>query len=200
MTKARQFENALVSFVMDYPAILDEEGVRDLQPSDFENGNGEVWREIQKAHQDGGVSIPRIVAALPGQGYDMPYFAALKRDNIGVTWSGAVDMARNLKLHSRRVQLRQIATEIAQAAARNDKDALTIASDAIDKLAALTRESSGDPELVGSALAEVREYIEIWTYCPTCWDRTEQVFQRDNGRYEEYRCEQCGIVHQVAVR
>ncbi len=40
----------------------------------------------------------------------------------------------------------------------------------------------------------------IWAYCPTCWDRTEQEYERDHGIYEEYRCRGCGQVHQVAVR
>ena len=40
----------------------------------------------------------------------------------------------------------------------------------------------------------------IWAYCPICWDRTEQVFEREEEKFEVYRCKTCGIIHKIAVR
>lgn len=40
----------------------------------------------------------------------------------------------------------------------------------------------------------------IWAYCPTCWIRTEQTFERDEGKFEVYRCMSCGTLHRIAVR
>lgn len=40
----------------------------------------------------------------------------------------------------------------------------------------------------------------IWAYCTICWSRTYQVFVRDEGVYEVYRCDTCGQEHRIAVR
>jgi hypothetical protein len=42
--------------------------------------------------------------------------------------------------------------------------------------------------------------LQIWAYCCTCWDRTHQVYVRDEGIYEVYLCENCKHEHKVAVR
>ena len=40
----------------------------------------------------------------------------------------------------------------------------------------------------------------IWSYCTHCWDRTMQLFVRDEGKFEVYKCETCGNYHKIAVR
>lgn len=56
------------------------------------------------------------------------------------------------------------------------------------------------PAALFHANATEAESSVIWTYCPTCWDRTEQVFEGDEGKFEVYRCKTCGIIHKIAVR
>jgi replicative DNA helicase len=159
MTKSHQFEDALVSFALDYPAFLDDDAALALAPGDFANGNGEVWAALRTAHADGGVNVAKIAAGL-GQGFDLQYFSAIKSRYVGTSWAAAQDMARSLKQHSARMQLRTIATVMVNDAAKPDRDALTVASEAMERLIALSRDSAGEPEAVGDALAGVREYIE----------------------------------------
>jgi len=42
--------------------------------------------------------------------------------------------------------------------------------------------------------------MSIWSYCQVCMDRTLQLFLRDEGKFEVYKCETCGVCHQYAVR
>lgn len=42
--------------------------------------------------------------------------------------------------------------------------------------------------------------IKIFSYCCFCWYATDQVFIRDEGIYEVYKCEQCQHEHRIAVR
>jgi hypothetical protein len=42
--------------------------------------------------------------------------------------------------------------------------------------------------------------LTIWAYCPCCWTQTYQDFVRDCGKCEQYRCQTCGNVREVAVR
>jgi hypothetical protein len=42
--------------------------------------------------------------------------------------------------------------------------------------------------------------LQIWAYCVNCWDRTQQVWMRDEGIFEVYLCENCKCEHKVAVR
>jgi len=159
MTKLHQFEDALVSFALDYPAFLDDDAALALAPADFANGNGEVWAALRSAHADGGVNVGRIAAGL-GKGFDLTYFSDIKSRYAGTSWASAQDMARSLKQHSARVQLRGIATSMVNDAVNPERDALTIASEAIERLLSLTRDHSGEPESVGDALAGVRDYID----------------------------------------
>ena len=45
-----------------------------------------------------------------------------------------------------------------------------------------------------------RRRDRIWTWCPVCGVTTWQDFQKDSGIYEDYLCEDCGMIHQIAVR
>ena len=40
----------------------------------------------------------------------------------------------------------------------------------------------------------------IWAWCPICWVTTYQVFEREDARFEHYRCDTCGQIHSIAVR
>ena len=42
--------------------------------------------------------------------------------------------------------------------------------------------------------------IIIWAWCPICWVTTYQVFEREDARFEHYRCDTCGQIHSIAVR
>jgi replicative DNA helicase len=159
MTKAQQFEDALVSFAMKFPAFLEDDVALQLTPSDFANGNGEVWSALKLAHADGGVNVGRIAAQL-GKGYDLQYFAALDREYIGTTWAGAQDMARALKAHALRHGLGVIGASLINAAQDAETDVLTAASEAMEKLAAMSMDGAGGTQVVGASLPALDEYIE----------------------------------------
>lgn len=46
----------------------------------------------------------------------------------------------------------------------------------------------------------VIQIIIIWAWCPFCSFQTNQVFSRDEGKFEVYVCDNCGHEHKVAVR
>ena len=41
---------------------------------------------------------------------------------------------------------------------------------------------------------------KIWTWCPCCLHRTDQVFIKDEEQFELYQCECCNQIHKIAVR
>jgi len=47
---------------------------------------------------------------------------------------------------------------------------------------------------------EEAQTVKIWAWCPNCWTQTYQAFEREDSKYEHYRCEGCGLVHSIAVR
>ena len=53
-------------------------------------------------------------------------------------------------------------------------------------------------ELREASTQEVDLVLHI--FCPLCGETTRQVYIRDLGIYEEYLCQQCGMIHRVAVR
>jgi len=62
--------------------------------------------------------------------------------------------------------------------------------------------SDYQPGLASLFAATAREApkIIIRAYCPVCGAQTEQVFARDEGKYEVYVCQRCGQDHKIAVR
>lgn len=59
---------------------------------------------------------------------------------------------------------------------------------------------TGPAALFHAAAVTEGTRVEIWAYCPICWDRTAQVYEGDEGKFECYRCETCGTIHKIAVR
>ena len=48
--------------------------------------------------------------------------------------------------------------------------------------------------------AMITEPVKVWTWCPVCWDRTEQTFKREDDLKEYYTCAECRCEHGIAVR
>jgi len=42
--------------------------------------------------------------------------------------------------------------------------------------------------------------VILWFWCPTCWDRQEQVFKYEEGIYEVYECQNCKSENRKAVK
>lgn len=183
MNKHTQLARVVIAGALDFPEIItNDDDVSRVQAYDMPDDLAPVWRTMVELHNDGGLSISRLVDKLPAElGFDVRYFYDCQTEHSGARMDDVRAAALSIRRHSNRYGIAQIASGMIQAV-QTERSPEEIALRAIDDLSRLSIDPTSEVTHIGAIAGEVYEAVseraknptEVWGM-PTGLDRFDKA-------------------------